>query len=247
LPPSDLLSLGILSANLSLHNLVAFYINVYKLTRNIAYSTLNQMTILTPASKENHMEKLFEEVERCQSCGLCNVRKKIVLGEGGLDSPVVLIGEAPGRKEDEQGRPFVGLAGLLLDKLLAEVGLERKDVYITNIVKCRPPRNRRPKAEEMKKCAVHLEKQLDIISPKVLTPMGNSASGYMMKRFNRDRNNIGKIHGKNYHIEAPWGKIVMLPIYHPAAVLYNRRLEEELKRDLETLKKLIRQLNVKGS
>jgi uracil-DNA glycosylase family 4 len=189
-------------------------------------------------SKDDAIRRLSEEVEGCRRCGLCEGRKRAVMGEGDLDSPVVFVGEAPGRKEDEQGRPFVGNAGKLLDRLLSEAGFERGRVYITNVVKCRPPGNRRPKATELRKCTAHLERQLEIISPRVLAPMGNSAVGYMMRRYGLGRGSIGEVHGKSFPTEASWGRLMVYPLYHPAAVLYNQGLEEEVRRDLRELREL---------
>lgn len=195
---------------------------------------------MNPSSKDEAIRRLSEEVEGCRRCGLCEGRKRAVMGEGDLDSPVVFVGEAPGRKEDEQGRPFVGTAGRLLDRLLSEAGFERRGVYITNVVKCRPPGNRRPKAGELRECTAHLERQLEIIAPRVLAPMGNSAAGYVMRRYGLGRDSIGEVHGKSFPTEAPWGRLVVYPLYHPAAVLYNRGLEEEVRWDLRGLRGMVR-------
>jgi len=190
-------------------------------------------------SKEELMEKVAREVAQCTRCGLCEGRKNPVLGEGDLDSPVILMGEAPGRKEDELGRPFVGSAGKNLDKLLDFIRLERGDVYITNIVKCRPPGNRRPRAAEIRACAPHLDEQLGVVEPLVLAPMGNSATGYIMRKFGLKRGRIGEVHGKPFPSRAPWGRIVIFPLYHPAAALYNRRLLSEIERDFVVLRVLL--------
>lgn len=161
------------------------------------------------------------------------------MGEGNLNATVVFIGEAPGRREDETGRPFVGAAGQLLERLLHQIGLRRCDVYIGNVVKCRPPDNRRPRAEEIKACAPHLEMQLKIIEPMVIAPMGNSAIGYLMRRFGLTPAYIGRIHGKQFEVDAPWGRIVLVPLYHPAAALYLKDLEGVLEEDFESLRRLI--------
>ncbi len=189
--------------------------------------------------KKGRMDKLVTDVLSCHSCELYECRQNPVLGEGDLGSPVVFVGEAPGRKEDETGRPFVGSAGRMLDQFLRHVGLERGDVYITNIVKCRPPGNRRPRSDEILTCTPYLEKQLDIISPRILAPLGNSATGYIMKQFGLKRSRIGEVHGKIVPAEAPWGPVVILPLFHPAAVLYNRKLENAMKNDFESLKRLL--------
>jgi len=189
--------------------------------------------------KEEMLEAIARQIHLCRHCGLCDNRLNTVPGEGDPESPVVFVGEAPGREEDEQGRPFVGSAGKLLDRLLEEAGLGREKVYIANILKCRPPGNRRPKSEEMRACAQHLEAQLQVISPVIVAPMGNSAVGHMMKKYGLKRGRIGRVHGEVLPVEASWGRVCLFPLYHPAAVLYNRRLQQELKKDLESLKGIL--------
>ena len=162
-----------------------------------------------------------------------------VVGDGSLDSPLVLVGEAPGRKEDEQGKPFVGSAGKLLDGLLEEAGLERSNLFITNIVKCRPPKNRQPLSKEVNACSSHLETLLGIISPRVIAPMGNSSAGHFLRMFGLKKAKIGDIHGSVFRVEASWGDVILFPLYHPAAVLYNRTLEQELKDDFAALRRLL--------
>jgi len=190
-------------------------------------------------SKEERMNKLAEEVLNCHRCGLCDGRQNPVLGEGNLNATVVFIGEAPGRKEDEMGRPFVGTAGKLLDSLLRHISIERRDVYIGNVVMCRPPKNRRPRIEEIEACAPHLERQLEIIEPVVVAPMGNSAIRYLMKRFGLKPAYIGEVHGKQFEVEVPWGWVLLFPLYHPAAALYLKNLERVLEEDIESLGRLL--------
>jgi DNA polymerase len=161
------------------------------------------------------------------------------MGEGDLDSRVVFVGEAPGRREDETGHPFVGSAGKLLDRLLAWANLRRGGVFITNVVRCRPPRNRRPKREEVEACSRHLERLLEIIRPEVIAPMGNSAIEHIFESFGIEKSVIGDTHGKLYRVEAPWGNVVLYPLYHPAAAIYNRKLLGELEKDMVGLSKLL--------
>jgi DNA polymerase len=161
------------------------------------------------------------------------------MGEGDLDSLVVFVGEAPGRREDETGRPFVGSAGKLLDRLLVGANLSRNGVFITNVVRCRPPGNRRPRREEVEVCSGHLERLLEIIRPEVIAPMGNSAIGHVFERFGVEGSVIGDAHGKPVRVEAPWGKVVIFPLYHPAAAIYNRKLLTELERDMVGLSRLL--------
>lgn len=194
---------------------------------------------MSHATKEELIGRISEEVRGCRLCALSEGRLNPVVGEGSLDSPVVFVGEGPGRKEDETGRPFVGSAGRLLDTLLSHIGLGRSEVYITNVVKCRPPGNRRPKSGEVRSCTPYLDEQLAVISPRVIAPMGNSATSHMLRRFGLGRASIGEIHGRPFEVEAPWGRAVLFPLYHPAAVLYNRGLEAELIEDFESLKELL--------
>jgi len=162
-----------------------------------------------------------------------------VMGEGALDSRVVFVGEAPGRMEDETGRPFVGSAGKLLDHLLAKSRLNRVDVFITNVVRCRPPGNRRPKRGEVEACSRHLRKLLEIIQPEVIAPMGNSAIEHIFEMFGLEDGVIGDVHGKAYKVKAAWGSITLYSLYHPAAAIYNRNLLGELERDMEGLATLL--------
>ena len=161
------------------------------------------------------------------------------MGEGALDSRVVFVGEAPGRREDDTGRPFVGSAGKLLDRLLMKVGLKRVDVFITNVVRCRPPGNRRPKREEVEACSGHLKKLLEIIQPEVIAPMGNSATEHILEVFGLEDGVIGDVHGKAYRVKAAWGGITLYPLYHPAAAIYNHNLLGELEADMEGLATLL--------
>jgi uracil-DNA glycosylase family 4 len=165
--------------------------------------------------------------------------KNRVMGEGALDSRVVFVGEAPGRMEDETGRPFVGSAGKLLDHLLTKAGLNRVEVLITNVVRCRPPGNRRPKRGEVEACSRHLRKLLEVIQPEVIAPMGNSAIEHIFEMFGLEDGVIGDVHGKAYKVKAAWGGITLYPLYHPAAAIYNRNLLGELERDMEGLATLL--------
>jgi DNA polymerase len=197
--------------------------------------------VLMPAntSKKARFEELTREVKSCEKCGLCSGAKNKVMGEGDLDSRVVFVGEAPGRKEDETGRPFVGPAGKLLDRLLAGANLSRDKIFITNVVRCRPPGNRRPMTDEVEICSGHLERLLEIIEPNIIAPMGNSAIGYVFERFGVEKSVIGGVHGNAVRVKAIWGDAAVFPLYHPAAAIYNRRLLTELEKDMVELSRLL--------
>ncbi len=185
------------------------------------------------------MSAIADAARTCERCRLHEGRLNSVPGEGDLFSSVVLVGEAPGRKEDESGRPFVGSAGKLLDAALEHVGLTRPRIYITNVVKCRPPGNRRPRSDEVATCTGYLDEQLAIMAPRVVAPMGNSALRHVFNRFGLGRAVIGEVHGKPHPLDFDWGEGVVFPLYHPAAILYNRSLEADLHADLEALVALL--------
>jgi len=191
--------------------------------------------------KTESMNQITAQVRSCANCGLSETRTKVVLGAGTLDAKIVLVGEAPGRKEDESGLPFVGSAGKLLDRLLTSAGLSRDDIFIGNIIKCRPPKNRRPKKSEVAQCEGYMMEQLEIINPAILAPMGNSSLSYFQERFGLEKQVIGDVHGKVVEIEAPWGKIRLFPLYHPAAAIYRRHLLGELEEDMKKLGELASQ------
>jgi uracil-DNA glycosylase family 4 len=192
------------------------------------------------SNKQKRFESLIAEAEKCDACLLCKGAKKRVVGEGNLNAIVVFIGEAPGRSEDEKGRPFVGSAGKLLNKLLSNVGLERGDVFISNIVECRPPSNRRPKKDEIEACSSHLEKLLGLIRPRVVVPMGSSSLEYFYERYGLEGVVIGDAHGKSMKIITPWGEVTLFPMYHPAAAIYNRKLLGKLGDDMGSLMELLK-------
>jgi uracil-DNA glycosylase family 4 len=190
------------------------------------------------SGKLQRMRRLRDRADACTLCGLSGSRTRAVVGSGSLDASVVLVGEAPGRKEDETGLPFVGSAGKLLDRLLAEAGLSREDVFITNIVKCRPPGNRRPKKTEVESCEPYLDEQLSIIRPRVVAPMGNSPLAYFQGRYGLPRKVVGDVHGEAFTVKESWGEVTLMPLYHPAAAIYNRRLLRGLEEDMRKLARL---------
>jgi len=189
-------------------------------------------------AKIESMNQITAQVRSCTLCGLSQTRTKVVIGAGTLDAKIVLVGEAPGRKEDESGLPFVGSAGKLLDTLLAAAGLVRDDIFIGNIIKCRPPKNRRPKKSEVARCEGYMMGQLGIIRPEVIAPMGNSSLSYFQERFGLEKQVIGDVHGKGFEIDAPWGKTKLFPLYHPAAAIYRRHLLGDLEEDMKKLGEL---------
>lgn len=163
-----------------------------------------------------------------------------VIGEGSHEAKIMFVGEAPGRNEAKSGRPFCGAAGKVLDELLASVGIARESVYVTNIVKDRPPENRDPLPEEIKIYGPFLDKQIEIIQPQVIAALGRYSTKYILEKFNSVfvSQSISQLHGKLVTVETSYGTVKILPLYHPAATIYNRSLIDDLKADFQQLKNL---------
>ena len=183
-------------------------------------------------------EELFEyycSIKECKKCDLYRTRNNLVFGEGNPGSKLVFIGEAPGREEDREGRPFVGEAGKLLTRLIKGIGLERSAVYITNIIKCRPPENRDPLPEEIEKCRGYLLHQLEIIKPKLLCTLGRHST-YSLLGISGP---FGNIRGKVYEYKGiSETSLKVVPTYHPAALLYHPGWSNDVMEDLKIIKQL---------
>ena len=189
-------------------------------------------------TKQELMSKIKESVEKCKKCGLSKTRKNPVIGDGSLDSEILFIGEAPGYNEDLQGRPFVGRAGKILDNLLESVGINRDSVYIANILKCRPPNNRNPQKNEINLCIEYLSKQIEIIQPKIIMPLGSFACSYIFEKYGIKYDKISKIHGKLFQKNTLLGKLRIIPMYHPAVATYNPNIKKQLLKDFSIIKKI---------
>lgn len=190
-------------------------------------------------SKKEFMEAVVNEVKACQKCELWRTRQNSVLGEGSLDASVLFVGEAPGYWEDVKGRPFVGAAGKLLDTLLAEINLSRGRVYITNVVKCRPPENRDPLPIEVETCTPYLNRQIKIIQPEIIVSLGRHATSYVLSEAGiKEAVGITKLRGKVYSVKLSGLSVSVLPTFHPAAVLHNPKYKDGLERDFQLLKSL---------
>jgi uracil-DNA glycosylase family 4 len=175
---------------------------------------------------DDSLEKIAEDVRGCPLCKLARTRKNAVPGEGQISAKIMFIGEAPGRNEDEEGRPFVGAAGRILNDLLKKVGIERSQVFITNIVKCRPPNNRVPKEDELNACRPYLDRQIALIKPKVICILGRTAYSSLLggSSITANRGKIVVRGGQKYFLT-----------FHPAAVIYNKGLLSALEADLKKL------------
>ncbi|MGC9200739.1 MAG: type-4 uracil-DNA glycosylase [Candidatus Aenigmatarchaeota archaeon] len=192
---------------------------------------------------EEELKKISEEIKNCNKCPLYKSRKNAVPGEGDFKSGIMLIGEAPGFNEDLQGRPFVGRAGKLLEEFLKSVGKRREEVFITNVVKCRPPNNRQPEENEIKICAsLYLDRQIEIIKPKLIVCLGNISASYIFKKFGLRFESMNKQHGKVFSISNLYIKTKIVATYHPAAILRNPNLMNLAKADWEIIKEEMEKL-----
>lgn len=190
------------------------------------------------AQKYDSLEKIAAEVRGCPLCKLARTRKNAVPGDGQLAAKIMFIGEAPGRSEDEKGRPFVGAAGRILDDLLQKAGIERSQVFITNVVKCRPPNNRVPEEDEAAACRPYLDRQIALIKPKVICILGRTAYSSLLGggSITTNRGKMVEKAGQKYFLT-----------FHPAAVIYNKSLLAALESDLKKLAKEIKKDDYKES
>jgi DNA polymerase len=178
------------------------------------------------------LAQLCEEIIACRDCELAKYRTKVVPGEGAEDAGLLFIGEAPGWHEDQQGRPFVGPAGQFLDQLLTSIDLRREEVYIANVIKCRPPQNRDPLPAEIQSCRKWLDRQIEIIQPQMIITLGR----YSLARYFPNES-IGKIHGK----PRKSGGVIYYPMYHPAAALHQGSLRRTIETDMLRIPQLLAQ------
>jgi uracil-DNA glycosylase family 4 len=172
------------------------------------------------------LTELYEQIKICQKCDISRARTNAVPGEGPENAEIMFIGEAPGWNEDKQGRPFVGQAGQFLDTLLASINLDRKKVYIANVIKCRPPENRDPLPTEIQNCAPWLEKQVELIKPKMIVTLGR----YSMARYFPGKT-ISKIHGTAVKQDG----VIYFAMYHPAAALHQGNLRQVIENDMKKI------------
>lgn len=182
------------------------------------------------AQDDDPLTALGAEAGACQKCGLAQTRLSVVFGNGRADADLVFVGEAPGAEEDRQGVPFVGAAGQLLTRMIEAIGLAREDVYIANIVKCRPPNNRDPKPDEIAACRPYLERQLELIAPVAICTLGRFAAQTLLQT----TETIGRLRGRVF--DRYGAKVV--PTYHPAALLRNPRWKRPTWEDLKLVRKL---------
>jgi len=201
----------------------------------------NEVDPMVIAEKAKDLEKIAEQVGQCRLCELGSVRIHAVPGEGSPNARIMFIGEAPGADEDAQGRPFVGRAGQLLDKIIAASGLKRNEVYICNILKCRPPENREPRADEIINCFPYLQRQIEVINPEIIVALGAPAARTLLNT----NKSIGQLRGhfEQYYAGIGHPPIKLMPTYHPAYLLRNYS-QENRRAVWEDMKKVLTELNL---
>ncbi|MEZ4655300.1 MAG: uracil-DNA glycosylase [Candidatus Eisenbacteria bacterium] len=177
------------------------------------------------------LEAVARNASSCVACALCKTRNKVVFGVGSAHVPLVFVGEAPGADEDRQGIPFVGKAGQLLTRIIAAIGLDRDEVYICNVLKCRPPGNRNPAPDEIAKCTPFLEEQMEILRPKVICTLGLFASQFLLET----QSPIGKLRGRLFEYHG----VPVIPTYHPAALLRNPALKAAVWEDVQLVRRTL--------
>lgn len=196
-------------------------------------------------NKEELLRNIKDEVVALRASPLYKFRieNKVfpVIGEGNHDAKVMFIGEAPGKNEAATGRPFCGAAGRILTELIESIGLKREDVYITNIVKDRPPDNRDPLPEEISIYAPFLDRQIEALRPEVIATLGRYSMGYIMEKFglHNELKSISQMHGKEFEAKTSYGTVKIIPLYHPAVALYQNSLKEQMFKDFEIIKSVI--------
>jgi uracil-DNA glycosylase len=188
-------------------------------------------------TRREALVEVYSEASVCERCPLFETRTRVVFGSGNADADLIFVGEAPGAEEDRQGLPFVGRAGGLLSQLLEGIGLKREDVFIANVLKCRPPGNRDPQPDEIDSCRPYLEKQVELIQPRVIATLGNFAT----KLLTGNPTGITKVHGvpQEHLLGGRW--VYMLPLFHPAAGLRTPRVAKQLREDFVRIPELLEQ------
>jgi uracil-DNA glycosylase family 4 len=193
---------------------------------------------LSAEQRREALKKVYAQAQACVRCAeLAATRKTVVFGAGNADADLMFVGEAPGASEDEQGLPFVGAAGKLLNKLLGEIGLQRADVFVGNVLKCRPPGNRDPQPAEIENCREYLYRQVELIEPRVICTLGN----FSTKLLRDDPTGITRLHGRAEVLVVGRRAVRLYPIFHPAAALYTPRMLETLREDFHRLPELLAQ------
>lgn len=205
-----------------------FYIEYLSIIRDFK-QYLEQMMKRPSSDNTSSLQQMYQEIKNCQRCPLYKTRTNLVFGEGNPNATLLFVGEAPGKYEDLQGKPFIGAAGKILRESLRDVGIGEKKIYIANILKCRPPGNRDPNPEEISACLLHLEKQIQIIQPKIICSLGKFSSQILLNT----TQGITYLRGQEFILK---NKITLIPAYHPAACIYKPAWKKQFLMDLEKVK-----------
>lgn len=200
---------------------------------HIFYVTILQMT------KQKQINQLTSQIQNCQKCPLYKTRNQPLVGDGSINSQILIIGEAPGYYENLSGKAFQGSSGKIFDQLLNLINLKREDVYIANVLKCHPPKNHNPRPEEIKACINYLYQQIKIIKPKIILTLGKFASENIFEKCHLKFSKITQMHGQIFKIKTSYGNTKIVPLYHPARACYNNNMQSILKKDFLKIKNLI--------
>lgn len=193
------------------------------------------MSERSAADRRRDLVELYERLRDCHDCALKATRTSLVFGAGNADADLMFVGEAPGHHEDQQGLPFVGPAGKLLDEHLAEIGLRRSEVFVTNVLMCRPPGNRDPLPDEIEECTPHLMRKLELIEPRVVCTLGNFAT----KLLSGSTRGITQVHGRAQERELAGRRVLLYPLFHPAAALRTTAVRQTLRDDFHRIPELL--------
>jgi DNA polymerase len=189
------------------------------------------------------LDAIAAEVTVCTKCPLWQTRKNAVPGLGRADAEIMFVGEAPGYWEDLQGKPFVGGAGKLLDTLLDEIGLSRSDIFICNVLKCRPPKNREPLLIEIQTCTQYLDRQILAVQPRLIVTLGNCSTAYIFSKAALAFNGITQARGRFYFASLLGLQLTVFPTFHPAAALYNAKYKQQITEDFKMLRQALQKRN----
>ncbi len=193
---------------------------------------------------KKELDAVAQEVIVCTKCSLWKTRKNAVPGEGNPESLIMIIGEAPGYWEDIKGKPFVGAAGRFLDSLISEICVSRDKVFISNVLKCRPPKNREPAPNEIETCTKYLNRQICAIQPKFIVTLGNYSTAYIFSKAGIIFSSITQVHGKFYEAAILGVKVTIFPSFHPAAALYSAKYKEQITNDFKLLRKKLEEKGI---
>jgi len=203
---------------------------------NNSLFVINHTQIMNKQEKIARIDKLIKQIAVCKRCPLYKTRMLTVPGEGDVSARIMFIGEAPGRNEDLQGKPFVGRAGDIFDKLLSSVRLTRRQIYLCNILKCRPPGNRNPLMSEIRACIGSLDIQIKTLNPRVIATLGSFATTYIFEKFSITADKISAVHGKVISVDTSFGPKKVVPLYHPAVATYDINKMDILLKDFQVFR-----------